>query len=174
MYGLSPKLILIIASGHPTGVPNFSRIEGGGVQLQQFFQVSEKRKKKLESMLTHISGGNALCCFLQIWCVVSLDRRAPLQQLWCSSDKKPWSFQCVKIVTLVFLLIYSRSLSSWATRHTTVCLDVTYYKRGFHYMLHPSSFWFKFISVHMSSMLLRCLTCLLLWRVASRKRSGQL
>ena len=171
MYRLSPKLILIIASGHPTSVPNFSRI---GVQLQKFFQVSEKMKKKLESMLTHISGGNALCYFLQIWCVVSLNRRAPPQQLWCSSDKRSWSFQCVKIMTLVFLLIYSHGLSSWATRHTTVCLDATYYKRGFHYMLHPSSCWFKFITVHMSSMLSRYLTCLLLWRVASRKHSGQL
>jgi len=52
--------------------------------------------------------GNTLRDFLQIWCAVSLGRWAPIQQLWCSSDKRSWSYECVKIATLLFLLVYSR------------------------------------------------------------------
>jgi len=54
LYGFSPKLVVIIASGCPTSVPNISWYEGRVWELQQFFQVCEKIKKKLESLLTHI------------------------------------------------------------------------------------------------------------------------
>ena len=102
LYRFSPKLVPIIASGRPTSVLNFNWIEVWVCELQQFFQVCKKT--------THSYLGNPLRNYLQIWCVVSLGRRAPPQQLWYSSDKRSWSYEYVKIATLLLLLIYSRSL----------------------------------------------------------------
>ena len=108
MYRFSPKLILIIASGRPTSVPNFSWIEYEFPSYNDLFKCAKRRRKN--SKFAHSYLGNALRDFLQIRCVVSLGRRAPLQQLWYSSDKRSWSYECVKIATLLFPLIYSRSL----------------------------------------------------------------
>ena len=44
---------------------------------------------------------------LQIWDVALHHRRALPQQIWCSSDKRSRIYECVKIATLLFLLIYS-------------------------------------------------------------------
>ena len=83
------------------------------LRVTAIFQVCEKTKKKntkkkLKSLLTHILA--TLLNFLWFWCVVSLGRQAPPQQLWCSSDVRLWSYECVKIASLLFLLIYSCSL----------------------------------------------------------------
>ena len=63
------------------------------------------------------SSGNVASCY----------RRALPLQIWCSSDKRSRIYECVKIVTLLFLLIYSLPFAhtpfSWAARHTTMCLD---------------------------------------------------
>jgi len=53
-------MILIITSGRPTSVPNFSWIGERVCELQQFFKCEKMKKgkkeeKKLESLLTHIS-----------------------------------------------------------------------------------------------------------------------
>ena len=76
-------------------------------KLQRFFQVYKKTKKKKNEEKTrkfaHSYLGNNLVCTLP-W------QAAPPQQLWCSSDKRSWSNECVKIATLLFLLIYSCTL----------------------------------------------------------------
>jgi len=64
----------------------------------------ERKMKKKTWKFAHSYLGNALCDFLQIWWVVSLGRQAPPQQLWYSSDKRSWSYECMKIATLLFLL----------------------------------------------------------------------
>ena len=73
-------------------VLNFSWI---GVQvcvLQRFFQVCKKTKKKTWKF-AHSYLGNALCNFLQIWYVISLGRQAPPHELWCSLNKRSWSYE---------------------------------------------------------------------------------
>ena len=55
------------------------------------------------------------------------------QQIWHQSDKRSRSYECVKIVALLFLLIYSCSLRapfSWAPWHITMCLDCVGIKQG--------------------------------------------
>ena len=97
------------------------------LQVTAFFFKCAKRRRRREKndkktrKFAHSYLRNALCDFLRIFCVVSLGRQAPPQQLWCSSDKRSWSYECFKIATLFFLFIYS--LFSWAARYTTVCLD---------------------------------------------------
>ena len=86
------------------------------MQVKVIFQVCEKTKKKEKKTkkktrkFAHPYLRKTLRDFLQIWCVVSLGRWAPPQQLWFSLDKMSWSYECVKLATLLFLLIYSRSL----------------------------------------------------------------
>ena len=89
---------------------NFSWIRVQVCKLQQFFKGCEKTMKKKAQKFAHSYLGNALRNFHQISCIVSLRRRVPLQQLWCSSDKISWSYECVIIASLLFLLIYLRSL----------------------------------------------------------------
>ena len=43
---------------------------------------------------------------LQFWNVASRHRRALPQQIWCFSDKRLLIYECMKIATLLFLLIY--------------------------------------------------------------------
>ena len=47
--------------------------------------------------------------------------------MWFQSDKGSLSYKGVKIAFSFFLLLYSQcgTPASWATRHTTVCLDKT-------------------------------------------------
>ena len=54
--------------------------------------------------------GNGFCDFLQIWFAVFLIRHAPRQQFWHKSDKRSQINICMKIATLLFLLVYSCSL----------------------------------------------------------------
>ena len=90
----------------------------------------EKKKKKTNNKnwnFAHLYLGNSWRDLLRFWNVASPYRRALPQQIWCSSDKR-WRINgCVKITTLLFLLIYSlpfaRALFCLAARHTTVCLD---------------------------------------------------
>ena len=88
-----------------------------------FFKCAKRRRRRKKNTwkFSHSNLRNALRDFLRIWCVVSLGRQAPPQQLWCSSDKRSWSYECVKIATLLFLFIYS--LFSWVAQHTTMRLD---------------------------------------------------
>ena len=73
--------------------------------------VWKDEEQKTPNLLMHNAFlGNTSCDFLQSWSVVFLGRQAPPQQLWCFSDKRSWSYECVKIATLLLLLIYSRSL----------------------------------------------------------------
>ena len=53
------------------------------LQIRAIFSSVRKDKgeKKREKKFAHSYLGNALCNFLQIWCVVSLGGRAPPQQL---------------------------------------------------------------------------------------------
>jgi len=89
------------------------------VSYSDFFKCAKKTKKKTHKF-AHSYLGNALRNFLWNWCVVSLGRRAPPQQLWYSSDKRSWSYECVKITTLLFLLIYSCSLHAPRMTHCRV------------------------------------------------------
>ena len=94
------------------------------MSYSDFFKCAKRRRRK---KFAHSYFRNALRDFLQIWCVVSLGRWAPPQQLWDQPGKRLQSYECVKIATLLFLLIYSlpfvRAPFSWAARHTTLCLD---------------------------------------------------
>jgi len=91
-----------------------------------------KNKTKNEEQnwnFAHWYLGNGWCDLLQFWKVASPYRQALPQQIRCSSDKGWRIYKCVKIATLLFLLIYSlpfvRPPFSWAARHTTVCLDLS-------------------------------------------------
>ena len=97
-----------------------------------FFDLCEKTKKKKKTKnknwnfgLSYL--GNAWHDLLQFWNPASPYRRAVPQQIWWSSGKRLRIYGCVKIATLLFLLIYSLRLrapqASWAARHTTMCLD---------------------------------------------------
>ena len=68
------------------------------LRVRLIFQVFEKtnKQKKRRKNLKVCSLISWKCDFLQIWCVVSLGRQAPPQQLWCSLDKRTWSYECVK------------------------------------------------------------------------------
>ena len=74
-------------------------------KVMAIFFVCVKKKWKF----SHSYLKNDLCNFLQIWYVAFLGRQAPPQQIWHSSDKRSWSYECVKIATLVFLSIYLSS-----------------------------------------------------------------
>ena len=109
-----------------------ARSENAFVFYGEFCEVCEMKKmkkkkmKKLKRNFVCSNLGNSWSDFLQIWYVDSPNRAARLQQIWFQSDKGSQSYIGVKIAFPVFLLIYSRcgAPTSWAARHTTVCLDL--------------------------------------------------
>ena len=89
---------------------------------------TKKKEKKKTQKFVHSYLRNALCSFLQIWCVVYLGKGTPPQQHWNQSDKRSRSYECVKIVSLLFPLIYSHSLrtSHFLGQHDTLpCVLIT-------------------------------------------------
>ena len=96
----------MFAFGCPTCLPNFSLIKAF-----QFLCLCEKKnmektkKKNWNFGLLYLIDG--WCDLLQIWNVASHHRWALPQQIWCSSDKRSRIHECVKIATLLLLLIYS-------------------------------------------------------------------
>ena len=115
----------------PLSVPNFSPIRARIRVLWRILrsvrneEVEEEKKKKLKRNFVRSYLGNGLSDVLQIWYVDSPNWAARLQQIWFQSDKGSQSYIGVKIAFSFFLLIYSRcgAPTSWAARHTTVCLD---------------------------------------------------
>ena len=87
----------------------------------------EKKTKNKNWNFAHLYLGNGWRDLLRFLNVASPYRLALSQQILCSSDKRWRIYECVKIATLLFLLIYlllfARAPFSWAVRHTTVCLD---------------------------------------------------
>jgi len=67
---------------------------------------------------------------LQIWYVDLPNLQASLQQVWLG--KESWSYIGMKIMFSYFLSIYSLCgvLASWASRHTTMCLDCPFFYSG--------------------------------------------
>ena len=129
--GLSPNLVLILfAFSFPTRVQNFSLIEACILELERFLCLCKKKKKmakKKNQRFGLLYFRNGWHDFLQIWNLVSCYRQALSPQIWCSSDKRSRIYECMKncyIVVLVniFTPIYVPR-ASWATRHTTVCLN---------------------------------------------------
>jgi len=93
-----------------------------------FMQKEKEKKTKSKNWnFAHLYLGNSWRDLLQFWNVASPYRQTLPQQIWCSSDKRWRIYECAKIATLLFLLIYSLPFAqppfSWAARHTTVCLD---------------------------------------------------
>ena len=74
------------------------------LQVMVIYHLSKKTPKVSYNLV------NSLCDFLQIWCAVSPSGWEPPQHIWYQSDKRSWSYECMKIMTLLFLLIYSSSL----------------------------------------------------------------
>ena len=71
-----------------------------------FVQKEKKTKKNTEAFgLLYLRNG--WYDLLQIWNVACHYRRALPQQIWCSLDKRSRIYECVKITTLLFLLVYS-------------------------------------------------------------------
>jgi len=64
---------------------------------------------------------NGLSNLLQIW---SVGKRVPPQQIWYQLDKRSQSYECLKIATLLFLLIYLCSLRapSFGPHDTLPCI----------------------------------------------------
>ena len=98
--------------------------------MHSWFLCLCKKKKKTKNKNWNFGRsylGNGWHDLLQLWNVASCYRRAFSPQIWCSSDKRSQMYECVKIITLLFLLIYllpfAHAPFSWAARHTTVCLD---------------------------------------------------
>ena len=127
----SQILTFIFAFGCPARVPNFSSIKWCIPELEWFLCLYKKKKKKKmknkNRNFDHSYLGNSWCNLLQLWNVASYYRQALPPQMWCSLDKRSRIYECVEIVTLLFLLIYSlpfaHALFSWTTRNTTVYLD---------------------------------------------------
>ena len=86
-------------------------------------KMKKKNTKKLKRNFVRSYLENGWSDFLQIWYVDS-----PNWEIWFQSDKGLQSYIGVKIAFYFFLFIYSRcgAPTSWAARHTTVCLDTTY------------------------------------------------
>ena len=108
MVRFSKNLVLIIAFGRPTPLPNFCLIKACDSKLERFLCLCEKKKKKrrtkTETLVSH-----SWHDVLQFWNPDSPYRQAVPQQIWCSSDKRSHIYECVKITTLLFLLIYTHS-----------------------------------------------------------------
>jgi len=68
----------------------------------RMWEKKNKKKKKL-SLVTRISEMAGTIYFKFAFCY----RRALSPQIWCSSDKRSRIYECMKITTLLFLLIYS-------------------------------------------------------------------
>ena len=123
-------MVLIFSFGCPTGLPNFSPIEVCISKLERFLWLCEKKKRKKSkekyetcSLLYLRNGWYDL---LQIWNVASHHKRALIWQIWCSSDKRSRIYECVKIATLLFLLIYSLLFArapSFLGRTTHYCVS---------------------------------------------------
>ena len=98
--------------GYTTSVPNFSHMSlwVGAIfsSVRKNKEENLKKKRKI-CKFAHSHLRNGLQNFLQIWYVVSSSRWAPPQKLWHPSDKRSQSYECMKIATLLFLLIYSPS-----------------------------------------------------------------
>ena len=64
---------------------------------------------------------------LQIWYVDLPRSGASVEQIWLNWDKWSQSYIGVKITFLILLSIYSQcdTITSWAARHTTVCLEAS-------------------------------------------------
>ena len=126
----SQNLLIIFAFGCTARAPNFRSIEVCIPELQWFLCLCEKKKKTKNKNWNfgHSYLENGWRDLLQLRHVASCYRRAFPQQIKCSSDKRSQIYECVKIATLLSLLIYSLPFAhtpySWAARHTTVCLDL--------------------------------------------------
>ena len=122
--GFLPKLVQRSAFMSPLGVPNFSPIRACIRVLWRILR-SVRNEEKLKRNFVRSYLGNGWSDFLHIWYVDSPNRAARLQQIWSQSEKGSQSYIGVKIAFSFFLLIYSRcgAPTSWAARHTTVCLD---------------------------------------------------
>ena len=108
-------------------------------RIRTVFVLVQKEDKKTETYLRNAYGWRDL---LQIWNVASHHRRALPQQIWCSSDKRSWIYECMNIATLLFLLIYSPPFASapgfLAARYTTMCLDLFLACSGFVFTCHKA------------------------------------
>ena len=89
-------------------------------------KMKKKKTKKLKRNFVRSYLRNGWSDCLQIGYVDSPNWATRLQKIWFQSDKGSQSYIGVKIAFSFFLLIYSRcgAPTSWAARHTIVCLDV--------------------------------------------------
>ena len=116
----------------PLSVPKFSPIRTRIRVLWRIFRSvrneedEEEKTKKLKRNFVRSYLGNGWSDFLQIWYIHYPNWTARLQQIWFQSDKGSQSYICVKIAFSFFLLIYSLcgAPTSWAARHTILCLDI--------------------------------------------------
>ena len=109
----------------PLSVPNFSPIGARNRVLWRILQsVREEEKKKSQTLVARISE-MAGVMFFNLECGLPYLAGTSVATL-VQSDKESRSYKDVKIVFTFFLLIYSQcgAPASWATRHTTVCLDI--------------------------------------------------
>ena len=86
----------------------------------------ERRKKPRNFGFSYL--GNGLSDFLQIWNVDSPSWRETVQKSCLQLDKGSLRYKGVKITFSFFLSIYPPRCgapTSWAARHTMVCLDTT-------------------------------------------------
>jgi len=98
--------------------------------ITTFTPLRKEKEKKNEETQPIFEGsylGNAWCDLVEIWNVRWWHWLAfPLQKLFCLV-KVSRSYVYVKIAFLFFLLIthWCGAPASWATQHTTMCLDVS-------------------------------------------------
>ena len=113
----------------PLVAPHVCQISARSKQVRVVFVFVQKEKKNEEQKLKlgSLVSRKHLALFASIWNVASPNRQALPQQIWCASDLRWRIYECVKIATLLFLLIYSlpfaRTLISRAAQHTTMCVD---------------------------------------------------
>ena len=97
----------------PYKCTKFQMDQNTHLRVRADFVICAKRRRIRKKILhknwnfVHSYLGNGWHNSLQFWHVASPYRLALPQQIWWSSDKKWWIYECLKITTLLFLLMYS-------------------------------------------------------------------
>ena len=107
MVGSSQNLVFSFAFGCTACVPNFRNMHSWVGVIFVFVRKEEGKKTNNKNWnFGHLYLRNNWRDLLKLWNVASCYRWALQPQIWCSSDTRSQIYKCVKIVTLLFLLIY--------------------------------------------------------------------
>ena len=115
MYRFTPKLVLIITFGCLEVCKISARLNCIFASYGIFFHLCEKKKRRRK----HTKVCSLISCekLTQFWYAVFPSRQASPQHIQYQSDERSRSYECVKITTLLLLLIYSCSLCTLEKHH---------------------------------------------------------